>query len=100
MCDQRGKIWIGADNMLFAWLVNEKRFILFGESDGVFINEYLSKPRLISTRGDIYMGGIRGLLRIDKNLPVESSEYPQMQLTDILINGESVSGAVSLLRFV
>ena len=95
MCDQRGKIWIGADNMLFAWLVNEKRFILFGESDGVFINEYLSKPRLISTRGDIYMGGIRGLLRIDKNLPVESSEYPQMQLTDILINGESVSDALS-----
>lgn len=41
------------------------------------------------------MGGIRGLLRIDKNLPVESSEYPQMQLTDILINGESVSDALS-----
>lgn len=95
VCDQKGKIWIGADNMLFAWLVNEKRFILFGESDGVFINEYLAKPRLISTRGDIYMGGIRGLLRIDKNLPVESSEYPQMQLTDVLINGESINDALS-----
>lgn len=96
VCDQKGKIWIGADNMLFAWLVNEKRFILFGESDGVFVNEYLSKPRLISNRGDIYMGGIRGLLRIDKNLPVESSEYPQMQLTDVLINGESVNDALSV----
>ena len=42
------------------------------------------------------MGGIRGLLRIDKNLPVESSEYPQMQLTDVLINGESVNDALSV----
>lgn len=94
ICDRKGKIWIGTDQMLFAWLVNEKRFVLFGESDGVLINEYLPKPRLLYTGGDIYMGGIKGLLRIDRNLPVESSEYPQMQLTDVLINGESVSDAL------
>lgn len=41
------------------------------------------------------MGGIKGLLRIDRNLPIESSEYPQMQLTDVLINGESVNDALS-----
>lgn len=95
VCDGKGKIWIGADQMLFAWLINEGRFVLFGESDGVLINEYLSKPRLVSVGGDIYMGGIKGLLRIDRNLPIESSEYPLMQLTDVLINGESVNDALS-----
>ena len=50
---------------------NGVRFVLFGESDGVLINEYLSKPKLVSTKGDIYMGGIKGLLRIDRNLPIE-----------------------------
>lgn len=95
VCDRKGKVWIGTDQMLFAWLINEKRFVLFGESDGVLINEYLSKPKLVSTKGDIYMGGIKGLLRIDRNLPIESSEYPQMQLTDVLINGESVNDALS-----
>lgn len=94
VCDRKGKIWIGTDQMLFAWLVNEKRFVLFGESDGVLINEYLPKPRLVYTGGDIYMGGIKGLLRIDRNLPIESSEYPQMQLTHVLVNGESVNDAL------
>ena len=95
VCDRKGKVWIGTDQMLFAWLIDEKRFVLFGESDGVLINEYLSKPKLVSTKGDSFMGGTKGLLRIDRNLPIERSEYPQMQLTDVLINGESVNDALS-----
>lgn len=91
LSDLHGKVWIGADQMLFAWLVNEKKFILFGESDGALSNEYLGKPRLISNRGNVYMGGSKGLLYIDKNLPIESTGYSQMQLTDVLINGESVN---------
>ena len=58
-CDQQGKVWIGADSMLFAWLIKEKKFVLFGESDGVIQNEYLSKPRLLSSHGDVYMGGVK-----------------------------------------
>ena len=49
--------------MLFAWLIKEKKFVLFGESDGAILNEYLSKPQLLSMQGDIYMGGVKGLLQ-------------------------------------
>ena len=91
LSDRHGKVWVGTDKMLFAWLANEKKFILFGESDGALVNEYLGKPRLISSRGNVYMGGNKGLLYIDKNLPVEISGYSQMRLTNILINGESVN---------
>ena len=87
VCDQQGKVWIGADSMLFAWLIKEKKFVLFGESDGVIQNEYLSKPRLLSMQGDVYMGGVKGLLHINCKIPLTTSELPQLQLSDVIING-------------
>ncbi len=95
VCDRQGKVWIGTDNMLFAWLIKERKFVLFGESDGVIQNEYLSKPRLLSSQGNIYMGGVKGLLHIDSNLPLITSEFPQLQLSDVVINGESVNDELS-----
>lgn len=94
VCDQQGKVWIGTDNMLFAWLINEKKFVLFGESDGAIQNEYLSKPRLLSSQGNIYMGGVKGLLHINSNLPLATSEFPKLQLSDVAINGESVNNEI------
>lgn len=95
ICDQHGKLWIGADRTLFACLTDEKKFIIFGESDGVILNEYLYKPRLVSNQGDVYMGGVKGLLCIEKELPIETSEYPQVQLADISINGEPANSVLT-----
>ena len=95
VCDQQGKVWIGADSMLFAWLIKEKKFVLFGESDGAILNEYLSKPQLLSMQGDIYMGGVKGLLHINSKLPLTTSELPQLQLSNVIINGESVNDKLS-----
>lgn len=81
--------------MLFAWLIKEKKFVLFGESDGVILNEYLSKPQLLSMQGEVYMGGVKGLLHINSNLPLTTSELPQLQLSDVIINGESVNNEMS-----
>ena len=91
VCDQQGKVWIGTDNMLFAWLIKEKKFVLFGESDGVIQNEYLSKPRLLSSQGDVYMGGVKGLLYINSKLPLVTTGVPKLQLSEVVINGESVN---------
>ena len=95
VCDQQGKVWIGTDNMLFAWLIKEKKFVLFGESDGVIQNEYLSKPRLLSPEGNVYMGGVKGLLYVNSNIPLITSEFPKLQLSDVIINGESVNDKLS-----
>ena len=70
--------------MLFAWLIKEKKFVLFGESDGAILNEYLSKPQLLSMQGDIYMGGVKGLLHINSKLPLTTSELPQLQLSNVI----------------
>lgn len=95
ICDQQGKVWIGTDSMLFAWLIKEEKFALFGESDGAIQNEYLSKPRLLSEQGTVYMGGVKGLLHINSKLPLATSELPKLQLSDVIINGESVNDQLS-----
>lgn len=95
ICDPNGKLWIGSDGMLFAWLIKEKKFMIFGESDGVVLNEYQQKPRLQSAAGDIYMGGVKGLLCISKELTIDTSEVPTLQLTDISIDGEAANNQLS-----
>ncbi len=89
--DNHGKVWVTTDKMLFAWLIHEKEFILFGSSDGALPNEYLPKSKLISNSGNTYLGGGNGLLCINKNLSIEKTVPPQLRLTDVLINGESMN---------
>ena len=88
-CDLEGRLWIGADNNLFSYLPKEKRFILYGESDGVLPNEYRSKSKWTSPDGDIFMGGVQGLLHIGTDLPSVQPDTPILQLSDVLCNGES-----------
>ena len=98
ICDQRGRVWIGADSKLFAHLIQEGEFILYGESDGIILNEYLEKPRLLSTQGDIYMGGVNGLLCINKQLPNEPNAPPILELADVLVGGERMNALMSTGR--
>ena len=95
VCDRRGRVWIGTEGKLFTHLIKEKKFILFGESDGVIQNEYLEKPRLLSKDGDIYMGGVDGLLHISRRLPDDSATLPTLQLADIQVGGERVNDRIS-----
>ena len=95
ICDRQGRVWIGTEEKLFAYLIKEKKFILFGEPDGVVQNEYLEKPRLLSSSRDIYMGGVNGLLHINRHLPDEPALLPTLQLADILVGGERVYDRIS-----
>jgi signal transduction histidine kinase/DNA-binding response OmpR family regulator len=58
-------------------------------------NEYLEKPRLLSSSGDVYMGGVNGLLHINRHLPDEPALLPTLQLADILVGGERVYDRIS-----
>lgn len=90
LCDNKGKVWIGAEQKLFIWLTDAKRFVWFGEADGISPNEYLAEPRLISPKGNIYMGGVKGLLCINADTQIEkSSDSPEIRLAELTINGEN-----------
>lgn len=91
--DKNDRIWIGTQGLLFCYVIVENKFILLGESDGVPPNEYIARPTLLSKSGDIYMGGVMGLVRIVRNIQFEDTSQPSIGLTDILLNGVSVNMA-------
>ncbi|MGL4520686.1 MAG: hybrid sensor histidine kinase/response regulator transcription factor [Phocaeicola sp.] len=91
VCDRRGKVWLGASKKLLAYRINEGDFILYDESDGVQINEYLERPRLLSTDGKVYMGGVNGLLTINVDDLLEYEDTPILRLADIWIGGDRVN---------
>lgn len=95
ICDKQGKVWLGTEGKLFAHLIKEREFILYGESDGIVLNEYLEKPRLLSMQGDIYMGGVNGLLCINKQLPQVTHVSPILRLADIWVGGERMNSRIT-----
>lgn len=88
--DGRSKVWIGSGSSLYAYLTDEDSFALFGDSDGATPNEYLAKPHLRSREGDIYIGGVQGLLRIDSEYQIDASETPVVSLYNIAADKEVI----------
>ena len=90
VCDRSGRVWIGTDKQLFAYLKTSESFALFGISDGVMSNEFLGKPKLLSKNGDVYMGGVLGLLRIDSEFVTDNQEEPVIRLDRLKVDGKDV----------
>lgn len=87
LCDTRGKIWIGSDNGVFAWLHDGRRFIPLGESDGVLWNEFRPKARLATPDGSVYLGGSEGLLHINgERSTTLVTDEPVVELMDVVLD--------------
>lgn len=91
VCDSNSRVWIGSDNALYAYLPDSERFALFGPSDGASSNEYLPKPRLLSNKGEVYMGGVNGLLYIDKSYSIEPDESLSVRLDNLEVDHNRIS---------
>jgi len=89
-CDKNLQVWIGTDSGLFAYLPEKGSFAMFGESDGAPSIEYLSKPRLTTKEGEVYLGGVDGLLRINAGHDIDTHEEPKLVLDDIIADGNSL----------
>ena len=90
VCDNSGRVWIGTERGLAAYIIEAERFALFDESDGVEQNEFLPEPRLLASNGDAFLGGVYGLLRIKNGYQIETSDKPSLKLNEITIDGEDV----------
>lgn len=92
--DLHGRLWIGTHNGLYAYIPEEGKVVVFGESDGVYANEYLFKPPLLTTSGDMYMAGVNGLVYIRNNVPFPDDADPFINLLDVGLDGVSVGSSV------
>lgn len=90
VCDNYQRIWIGTNNGLSVWLDKEKKLVSLDESDGVNNNEYLKKATWISPQGNIYMGGINGMLHINgQKKEIAIPIPPVLKLADIICYNKS-----------
>lgn len=89
LLDEQERLWIGARNKLFSYDLKKNRFASWGESDGYTTNEFIYKYQVSSISDYIYLGGASGLLRINKNIPINEESIPEVQLMDVQLDGNS-----------
>ena len=85
-------LWIGANNALLRYDIAHRNFMIYGESDGAEHNEYLNRCAFVARNGNIFLGGINGLLYINKNfrrIQDTGSFHSKISLADIVIDGVS-----------
>lgn len=93
--DELGRLWVSAANVLFSYTENENKFTIWGESDGFQPNDLFALFNKASKTNNIYLGGINGFVKIDKDISYSDEIEPQLSLQDILLNGESAIGKVN-----
>ncbi len=96
--DDSGRLWVGTDHELFAYVQATKSFAMFDQADGALPNEYRPKARLVSLGGDIYMGGVNGLLRIDGSHYIPRSDDFPLVLTNVQVDGQPLYGTSRNLK--
>lgn len=77
--------------MLFSYHIRKDKFTIYGESDGFLPNELPFAYPPTSIAGNIYLGGVYGLVKVSKNISMQEEYPPVLELIDILVNGKSVS---------
>ena len=61
------------------------------KSDGAENNEFLKKAVWVSRQGDIYMGGINGMLYVDgQKTDIEIPNPPVIELADVISNNKKL----------
>lgn len=87
--DQNKVLWVGAEQKLYTYLPSKKQFIMWGKSDGISDNDYLTKARLLSRKYGIYLGGVKGLLHINSDYKLNVPESPEVRLVSFELNGKN-----------
>lgn len=86
---ENGTIWIGAKSGLFSYNVKNRKFAIWQESDGYLPNELSNIYHVSSSDPYIYIGGNHGMIQIKKSINSGNTSVPEIQLTDVVLNGLS-----------
>ncbi len=90
--DGENRLWVGAQNQLFSYKIEDNKFTQVNRSDGFLPNEILFAYQNTSKKDYIYLGGSEGLVQISRNIPQVSASSPEIELGDLLLDGKSITG--------
>lgn len=72
------------------------RFLIHDESDGVSPNEYLPESDLLMKNGNIFLGGVNGLLYINRNIELrDNNSHPDIHIAGLTIGGSNYMHNIS-----
>lgn len=96
LCDKNDYVWIGAGYNLFSYHPHTGRFLIHDESDGVGMNEYLPDSKLLMSNGSIFLGGVNGLLYINRNIELRDNNiFPDIHIAGLAIGGGNFMHRIS-----
>lgn len=87
---KNGNLWIGAQNTLFSYDISKQKFAVWQESDGFLPNDLMNSCYAHISDLYTYIGGTHGLVQIQQSIASTSSNYPELQLTDVMMDGLSL----------
>ena len=87
--DPQGRLWICAENKLFSYNIEEKKFTTWSQSDGYLSNEIQPKFQKTENKNCIYLCGSQGLVRISHTIQPAQKEEPEIYLADMQYDGKS-----------
>ncbi|MCK9507715.1 MAG: response regulator [Pigmentiphaga sp.] len=89
--DTKGSIWIGSGIALYRYNIFYRQLFKYGKSDGIIPNEYLSKSRLLAQSGEVFLGGVSGMIQIERDIPFHVDVIPNIELLDVQLDGSQLS---------
>ena len=97
--DREGHLWIGtSSNHLFVYDISTAQITMMGVADGFIPNEYIENVMLVSSQGDIFIGGSMGLTIVGHDYWFRQHEDYAVRLTDVILNGKSCNNQISQHR--
>lgn len=86
--DGIGHLWINSSKMLFSYYIKSGRCMIWDETEGFLPNDILTRDVTPKPSPYIYMGGINGLVQIDKRIVSKKQGSTSVYLQSVEYNGK------------
>lgn len=86
--DKKGRLWLSGNNGLIRYDPIAKKYHRYTVADGLQNPEFNPGAGIVSSSGDIWVGGINGLNVFKPETVQDLTPPPKIQLTNLLINDE------------
>ncbi|QZT38181.1 response regulator [Halosquirtibacter xylanolyticus] len=91
LCDKNDRLWIGAKNMIYLYDIKLNNLRILNDTYNTPLNEYIAQSKLISKSGEIYMGGVLGLLKINKDIHFPAINSNTLGISSLQLNGKNIT---------
>lgn len=95
--DDKGCLWIATNNGLSRLKKAEERFTNYTRQDGLADAQFYWNASCRSSRNELYLGTVAGLVSIECDLPGTPAKPSQVRFTRLIVNNEEVRPGCELL---